>query len=80
MCEDCDCDMDVSGSNPLIMTNGEFFTWLSSRGIGVNGTPPSDPVQRASILFHAEESGYMHIDEVRGYLEEIGLREPVEET
>jgi len=44
------------------------------------GTPPTDPIQRASILFHAEEAGYIHIDEVRSYLEEIGLMEPVEET
>ena len=72
--------MDTSGSNPLIMTNGEFFTWLASKGIGVNGTPPSDPIQRVSILLHAEEAGYVHIDEVRGYLEEIGLMEPIEET
>jgi len=79
MCEDCNCDIDISGSNPLIMTNWEFFTWLASRGIGVNGTPPTDPIPRASILLHAEEGGYI-LDEVRTYLEELGLREPVEET
>ena len=72
--------MDASGSNPLIMTNGEFFTWLASKRIGVNGTPPSGPIQRVSILLHAEEAGFIHIDEVRTYLEEIELMEPVEET
>jgi hypothetical protein len=72
--------MDVSGYNPLIMTTGEFFTWLVSRGIAFHGTPPADPVQRASILFHAKEAGFIRIDEVRSYLEEIGLMEPVEET
>lgn len=72
--------MDVSGSNPLVMTKWEFSTWLATRGIGVNGVPPSDPIQRVSILLHAEEAGFIHIDEVRSYLEEIGLMEPVGET
>lgn len=76
MCEDCNCGMDVSGSNPLVMTNREFSTWLASRGIAFHGVPPADPVQRASILFHAKEAGFIHIGEIRTYLAEIGLREP----
>jgi hypothetical protein len=80
MLEEDDYDEGEPEANPLLMPAGEFAAWLSSRGIEAKGSPPSDPLRRASILLELERAGEMNILEIKQYLGELGLTIPIKEN
>lgn len=71
--------MELTG-NPLLMHSIGFAMWLSGKGVDLNGTPPADPITRAALLIEAVSIGKIDPNEIKSYLEEVGLMMPIAET
>jgi len=66
--------------NPLSMPGIGFAMWLSGKGVSIIGTPPTDPIARAALLFEFVKAGRIDVNEMKMYLGEIGLMIPIAET
>lgn len=71
--------MELAG-NPLLMSGIGFAMWLSGKGVNIIGTPPTDPITRAALLFEFVRAGKIDPNEMETYLEEIGLMIPLAEN
>lgn len=66
--------------NPLVMPGIGFAMWLSGKGVGLIGTPPTDTIARAVLLCEMANNGKIEFSEMKTYLEEIGLMVPIAEN
>ncbi len=71
--------IEITG-NPLLMPGIGFAMWLSGKGVDLIGTPPTDPMTRAALLFEFVKAGKIDISEMKMYLEEVGLMIPIAEN
>lgn len=71
--------IEITG-NPLLMPGIGFAMWLSGKGVDLIGTPPTDPITRAALLFQLVQTGKIDTNEMETYLEEVGLMIPIAEN
>ncbi len=79
MSDENECNMELTG-NPLLMPGVGFAMWLSGKGVNIIGTPPADPITRAALLFQLVQTGKIDTNEIRMYIEEVGLMVPIAEN
>lgn len=79
MSDENESNIELTG-NPLTMPGIGFAMWLSGKGVDLIGTPPTDPIARAALLFQLVQTGKIDTNEMETYLEEVGLMIPIAEN